>query len=111
MRKLGLCLCLLLLTGCAAKSVDTNGLKVKTTREKPTGNCAQLGEVTGAQGNWFTGPYTSNKNLHDGAVNDLRNQAGKMGGNLVWIHEDKMLTGHQAETVNALIIGTVYRCE
>ena len=61
MRKLGLCLCLLLLTGCAAKSVDTNGLKVKTSREKPTGNCAELGEVTGAQGNWFTGPYTSIK--------------------------------------------------
>lgn len=111
MRKPALLFCLLLLTGCAAKSVDTAGLKVKTTREKPTGNCAELGDVTGAQGNWFTGPYTPNKNLYEGAVNDLRNQAGKMGGTHVWIHENKMLTGHQADTVNALVIGTVYRCE
>ena len=35
------------------------------------------------QGGWLTGPFTSNKNLAEGAVNDMKNKAHALGANYV----------------------------
>lgn len=43
----------------------------------------------GSQGNWFTGDVTSNKNLVIGARNELRNEAYKLGANVVYVQDLK----------------------
>lgn len=35
---------------------------------EPTGECKWLGDVTGSQGDSFTGQYTTNANLESGAT-------------------------------------------
>ena len=68
-----------LITGCAAISLTPGAEKVEIAQEAPK-NCKRLGDVIGTQGSWFTGDYTSNKNLMAGARNDLRNQTHKWEG-------------------------------
>ncbi|WP_131701662.1 DUF4156 domain-containing protein, partial [Enterobacter hormaechei] len=76
-----------------------------------------LGEVTGSQGNFFTGGWTSNSNLETGARNDLKNQAYSMGGNVVVILTQRAgQTGSayfgsgSSQQTNVTLSGTVYRC-
>lgn len=96
--------------GCAAKQLDVRGSQVQVVYEKPEGNCRKIGDVVGSQGNWLTGGYTSNKNLAQGALNDMRNQAGQMNGSHVWIHQQEMNTTGLS-TTNSIVMGTVYKCE
>ncbi|WP_253248803.1 DUF4156 domain-containing protein, partial [Klebsiella pneumoniae] len=73
--------------------------------------------VTGSQGNFFTGGWTSNSNLETGARNDLKNKAWKMGGNVVVLLTQRAGqtgsvyhgTGSSQQT-NVTLSGTVYRC-
>ena len=62
------------LIGCSAIPPTPEGQSIELVTEKPAGNCKPLGDAVGSQGNWFTGDYTSNKNLLIGARNDLRNK-------------------------------------
>ena len=100
------------LIGCSAIPMTPGGSSVELVTEKPTGNCKPLGDAVGSQGNWFTGDYTSNKNLLVGARNDLRNKAAKMGGNTVWV-QDKANTNAWGSkgTSNTTVLGVVYRCD
>ena len=100
-----------LLIGCSAIATTPEGNSVELVTEKPTGNCKPLGDAVGSQGNWFTGDYTSNKNLLIGARNDLRNKAAKRGGNTVWV-QDKANTNAWGGkgTSNTTVLGVVYRC-
>jgi hypothetical protein len=102
----------ILLIGCSAIPTTREGSSVELVTEKPSGNCKPLGDAVGSQGNWFTGDYTSNKNLLMGARNDLRNKAAKMGGNTVWV-QDKANTNAWGSkgTSNTTVLGVVYRCD
>ncbi len=101
----------LAMAGCAAHKITPQGQAVDIDYEKPDGDCDELGDVIGSQGNWFTGGYTSNKNLIEGSTNDMRNQAATMGGTDIWLHQQNTNTGAYSNTVNAIAIGTVYRCK
>ena len=97
--------------GCAAIPLAPEAMKVEIAREAPK-NCKKLGDVVGTQGSWFTGDYTSNKNLMIGARNDLRNQAHKMGGNVVVIENTSNATSAiNVGTNNTTVVGTAYLCE
>ena len=72
-----------LLAGCAAKTVAPQSTHVLVTPNKAPSNCRFIGMIQGDQGNWFTGPWTPNKNLEQGAMNDLRNKAAALGANYV----------------------------
>lgn len=111
MRIVCMLLLFLLIPGCAAKQVTAAGSRVKIVHEKPQGDCREVGEVTGTQGNWVSGGYTSNKNLVEGARNDMKNEAAKMGGTHVWLQNLNTNTGMYSNTVNALAIGVVYQCK
>jgi Domain of unknown function (DUF4156) len=101
-----------LLAGCSAISPTREGRSVELVTEKPTGNCKQIGDAIGSQGNWFTGDYTSNKNLLLGARNDLRNQAAERGGNTVWVQNTANTNAWGSRgTTNTTVLGVVYRCE
>ena len=76
---------LITLSGCAATELRPDAQRVNLLASPPNSDCKQLGNVTGGQGNFFTGAYTSNPNLQVGAINDLKNQAAAMGGNALFI--------------------------
>jgi Domain of unknown function (DUF4156) len=99
-----------LITGCAAIGLTPGAEKVELVQETPK-NCKRLGDVIGTQGSWFTGDYTSNRNLMAGARNDLRNQTHKMGGNVVVIENTNNATSTlNVGTNNTTVVGPAYLC-
>lgn len=107
---------LLLLAGCAATQLTTAGQQVRVTHQEPESgeDCKYLGTVTGSQGGALTGGLTSNENLETGALNDLRNKAAEMGGNLVVILTQRagqtISTTGSGEQTNVTMTGNVYSC-
>ncbi len=108
---------LLILTGCSANSIKHGAETVKVTNIEPDKECIRLGDITGSQGNFFTGEWTSNRNLETGARNDLKNRAYDMGGNVVVILTQRPgMTGGgtsifgSLQQTNVTISGTVYKC-
>lgn len=75
----------ILLVGCAANSLRPEAQKVRLLSATPGPECKYIADATGGQGNFITGPYTTNSNLQAGAINDLKNQAAAMGGNAVFV--------------------------
>ncbi|NIJ67695.1 DUF4156 domain-containing protein [Xanthomonas sp. 60] len=102
----------LMLSGCASIPLHDQAAGVRLTHEEPKG-CQFLGDITGNQGNFLTGSYTSNKNLESGARNDLKNQAAAKGGNVVYLLTNRAgITGRQGSQAqtNVTLSGNVYRC-
>jgi hypothetical protein len=105
------CAAIILLSACSAIQPTPQGALVELVNDRPQGNCTALGETIGSQGNFFTGDYTSNKNLMIGARNDLRNQAANMGGNLVHVQNVSNASAHGSRgTSNTTVVGMVYNC-
>jgi len=100
-------LALVLIAGCAATPLEPGAALVRITRTEPNGECKFLGEVTGSQGNSWSGEYTTNANLETGARNDLKNKAATLGGNLVVLLTERAPPLHQ---YNVTLSGSVYRC-
>ncbi|MEZ3500478.1 DUF4156 domain-containing protein [Pantoea sp. KPR_PJ] len=108
----------LALTACSANHLDAGAQRVRVTTADPQGNCTFLGTVTGEQGNFFTGGWTSNANLETGALNSLRNQTAKLGGNTVSLITNRAGntgawdgTGGGSQETNVVITGSAWRCE
>jgi hypothetical protein len=112
-RKVGGILLALGLSACSATSMQQGAEKIELVNEKPDETkCVFLEEVVGSQGNWLTGKYTSNENLVKGARNVLRNEALRLGGNLVYVQDMKNANAENSqETTNTTAVGKVYRCE
>ncbi|MDE1462864.1 DUF4156 domain-containing protein [Spartinivicinus poritis] len=104
---------LLALTGCSANKVLPQASNIELVNIAPNfSKCSYLGEVVGSQGNWFTGDFTSNENLMVGARNELKNEAFKLGGNIVYVQELRNTNAHQSlGTTNTTAIGKVYKCQ
>ncbi len=86
---------LLGLTGCSAIPLNPNAERVLVSPDKPDSNCKFIGQIRGSQGGAFSGPFTSNDNLNDGAMNQLRNNAAAKGANYV-----QLLTNRSANTIS-----------
>ncbi|WP_080421410.1 DUF4156 domain-containing protein [Burkholderia ubonensis] len=106
----------IVLSACSAISVGPGAERVRVTNNEPTG-CEFLGDITGSQGNFITGHYTSNANLDTGARNDLKNKAAKMGGNVVYLLTQRAgQTGAygngsgSSEQTNVTLTGNVFKC-
>jgi len=99
------------LAGCGAIKPTTSGAVVELSNARPDTACRYLGEAVGSQGNWFTGDYTANSHLMEGARNDLRNKAAALGGNFVWVQNVSNAQAHGAlGTSNTTAVGNVYAC-
>ena len=72
-----------ILAGCSAIPLDPEAHKIIVSPNKVPAGCKYLGQVVGNQGNFFSGGYTSNKNLEEGAMHDIKNKASKLGANYV----------------------------
>jgi hypothetical protein len=110
-----------ILSACSAIPLEPQGQAVITSPNPPPADCKYVGQITSNQGNFFTGPWTSNKNLEQGSMNDLRNQAGKMGANYVQlivnragntgsISSDSYGTSGGFAQTNVTDMGNAYQC-
>jgi uncharacterized protein DUF4156 len=116
MRTICAVICVSALVGCASVELESGAQQVKIVTNEPQG-CEYLGEVTGSQGDFFTGAFTSNANLETGARNDMKNRAYKLGANTV-----QMLTNRAGQTgsmgqgsgsmeqTNVTYTGVAYKC-
>ena len=114
--KLKVCTSLLIaisLSACTAKQITPGAERVELVNELPDRNkCEFVGEIVGSQGNWFTGDVTSNKNLVIGARNELRNEAHKLGANVVYVQDLKNTNAYGSMgTTNTTGVGKAYRCK
>jgi hypothetical protein len=102
--------------GCAATSLQPGAEVVRITNTEPGSECRFLGDITGNQGNAFTGGFTPNKNLDTGARNDLKNKAAALGGNLVMLITERagqtgsFNDGGGSTQTNVTLTGNVYDC-
>lgn len=100
-----------LLSGCMANSITQQGQQVVIVQSLPSQyQCTYKGEVAGSQGNWLTGGWTPNRNLALGARNDLRNEAAKLGANVVVITETINSTDDENSLENITHVGRAYIC-
>jgi Domain of unknown function (DUF4156) len=101
----------LMVCACSAISVRPGAELVRVTNREPGRECKFLGDVTGSQGNRFTGGFTSDANLETGARNDLKNQAFQLGGNVAYVlTQRESQTGNSRDRKNVTLSGNVYRC-
>ena len=101
----------LLVCACSANNVKRGAELVRVTNTEPGRECKFLGDVTGSQGNRFTGGFTSDANLETGARNDLKNNGFELGGNVVYLLTQRdSQTGDSRDRKNVTLTGNVYRC-
>jgi hypothetical protein len=72
--------------------------------------CRALGDVTGSQGNWFTGMVTANADLTLGARNDLKNNVHHRGGNLVTVPKPAAIENGLFGYSKVTYSGQAYKC-
>ncbi len=117
MKKISLfCPVVFLFFSCSSTKLVEGAEKVRIMQTEPKG-CTYLGEVTGNQGNSFTGGLTSNSNLETGARNDMKNKAFEMHGNVIVMLTNRAgVTGSVSggsggsEQTNVTYTGTVFNC-
>ena len=71
------------LAGCAAIPLEPQANRIIASPNPAPQKCKYLGQVVGNQGNFFTGGYTSNQHLEEGAMNNMKNKAIKLGANYI----------------------------
>ena len=109
------------LSNCSSISLQPGAEKVQLSHSQADKECEFLGTVTANQGNFFTGGFTSNANLQEGAFNDLRNKGFAMGGNYIQIIASQAgvtasgsgdlsgFSSHSQQT-NYATTGSVFKC-
>ncbi|MCO7223487.1 DUF4156 domain-containing protein [Pleionea sp. CnH1-48] len=118
MKKLLTVVVALNLAACSAIQVNPGAERVRLTHQEPGNECRFLGDVTGNQGDFFTGGFTSNADLETGARNDLKNKAAALGGNLVYLLTQRagqtgsfdVDYGGSTQQTNVTLTGNVYSC-
>lgn len=53
-----------------------------------TPDCRYLGEIIGSEGHWYDYLFISNRNLLQGALNDLLNRANALDANVVLVSDN-----------------------
>jgi hypothetical protein len=65
----------------------------------------------GSQGNVFSGDWTKDQDLMQGALNDLRNKAATMGANVVQLQNSLNSTHpYSAGIVKSTLVGIAFAC-
>lgn len=106
------------ISACSSIPLEPGATLVRLTNNEPTTECKFLGYITGNQGDFFTGEFTSNADLETGARNDLKNKAYQMGGNVIYLLTERAgqtgsynrdFGGGSSQT-NVTLSGNVYHC-
>jgi hypothetical protein len=111
----GIAVLALTVVGCQSTALSPAAQRVVLSPNPPPHGCKYVSSITGNQGNFFTGGFTSNKNLEQGAMNDLRNQAASQGANYVQLLSNRAgVTGGSSggsQQTNVVYTGNSYKCE
>lgn len=117
MSKVNIVFLAVIMSGCAAVPINPGAERVRITNVEPGKECKFLGDITGNQGNFITGPFTSNENLETGARNEIKNRAFALGGNVVAILTQRAGQtgsygeyGGSSQQTNVVITGNVFLC-
>jgi uncharacterized protein YbjQ (UPF0145 family) len=108
----------LLMIGCAATHVRPGAERIIVSKNPAPKGCKFMGTVIGEQGGAFSGRWTSNRNLAEGAMNDMKNKAFDLGANYVSLENSNAgqtisaseygMSGGQTDVTHA---GNAYRCD
>ncbi|KYF69198.1 DUF4156 domain-containing protein [Sorangium cellulosum] len=106
-----------ILPACAAVELNPGAEKIIVTKQPAPQGCRFLGTVIGEQGGSISGKFTSNANLQEGAVNDMKNKAHDLGGNYVVLENTNAgntlsgdrdsISGQQTDVTH---MGNTYSC-
>lgn len=106
------------LSACSAIPLNPDAMNIRITQTEPSNDCKFLGDITGNQGDFFTGGFTSNADLETGARNDLKNKALALGGNTIVLltqragqtggYDDEW--GGGTQQTNVTLSGSVFHC-
>lgn len=124
MKKLCVLAAVAVLTGCSSIPMDPHANRVIASPNPAPKACHYVGQVTGNQGNFFTGAWTSNRNLEEGAMNDLKNQASRLGANYIQLVTNRAgvtgsvssfgnsggAFGGRSQQTNVTDLGNAYTC-
>jgi hypothetical protein len=98
---------------CTPKRLTDAGEEVVIVHRAPTG-CQRLGEIEARQGGAVIGDFTSARDLEDGARNELRNRAAKLGANTVQIVKRDGMSRQQfagsSDPNEVSFVGVGWRC-
>jgi len=115
----------LLVSSCSSIPMDPHASRILSSPNPPPKGCKYLGQVVGNQGNFFTGGFTSNRNLEEGAMNDMRNKAAKLGANYIQLVTNRAGStgsmggsfgadggsfGGGSQQTNVTNLGNAYKC-
>lgn len=67
--------------------------------------CRFVSEVIGSEGHWYNYLFISNRNLTQGAINDIKIRARQLGANSIHIHTNIYFT------TSVTLLGQAYDCE
>src|SRR5665213_1929960 len=76
------------IAGCATSFLNPDADSIRVTKAKPDTECQYLGDVTAHQGDDARRGLISSAKLTSNAKNDLKNEAGVLGGNVVVLIAD-----------------------
>ena len=114
MNKLIILASIVFLFGCAAKQASPGAERIFISDLAPPTDCIFVGEVQGTQGNFWTSDFTSDRNILDGARNEMRNEAFSLGANYVMVETQSHShnTAHYSlgGTYASVVIGNAYYC-
>jgi len=114
MNKLIILASIVFLFGCAAKQASPGAERIFISDMAPPTDCRFVGEVQGTQGNFWTSDFTSDRNILDGARNEMRNEAFSLGANYVMVetqsHSNNTAHYSLGGTYASVIIGNAYYC-
>lgn len=103
----------LLLAGCMAKSLSTEGGRVTVVDAAPEG-CTRIGDLVGLSHGGMRGDMSSPHDLELGARNDLRNQAARMGADTIQTTGSEGIVTHSfaghARASQVRHTGVAWRC-
>jgi len=86
---------ILLLVGCASRPLTPDVNDVKASRDAPSGQCEEIGRVTGTAQN--------RKTSNDQLLQDLKAEAARKGANFVKVD--------QYSDYGTAVTGTAYLCK
>ncbi len=112
-KRLGIAAGIAFLAGCSSMALTPEAQKVVLSPNSPPQGCKYVGSVTGNQGNFVTGSFTSNSNLEQGAMNDVKNKAAGLGANYVQLMTNRAgVSGGQSGSsqTNVTYTGNAYSC-
>jgi uncharacterized protein YbjQ (UPF0145 family) len=70
-------------SGCGATALNPGAERVMVSHLPPRSDCRFVTTLVGQQGDAIAGKFTSNRDLAEGAMNDMKNQAQTAGANYV----------------------------